>query len=333
MRINIFMLSAENDTLKGILRDMHRGILAHYASAKLSTTLTDSNFIQTQRLLKKEDLWIENIYAEKYKQCDVAVQFGSAKARDALHHVVKTDIKENAKNILYIETPLLGRVINNKHQYTHYRLGINGFLYGEGNFNSDNSPSDRWETLKAMYGYKDFNGWKDHKKGPILLLSQLPGDASLRTQDMAEWVRETVFRIRTVTDREIVIRLHPAMSERGRNAFMGDLTDLFLENKSNIRFSRTTLQKDLEEAGICISYTSGSSIDAVLAGVPCIAADEGNFTWPISSHSWEDIENPYLADKETVQQWLYDLSYCQWSVEEINSGKAWAHLSKLFGEQ
>jgi len=93
MRINIFMLSAENDTLKGILRDMHRGILAHYASAKLSTTLTDSNFIQTQRLLKKEDLWIENIYAEKYKQCDVAVQFGSAKARDALHHVVKTDIK------------------------------------------------------------------------------------------------------------------------------------------------------------------------------------------------------------------------------------------------
>lgn len=329
MRINIFMLSAENDTLKTILRNMHRGVLSYYASDKLSTTVTDENFIQTQRLLKREDIWVDNIYAEKYKPCDVAIQFGSAKARDALHHIVKTDIKENAKNIVYVETPLLGRAINNKHNYEFYRLGVNGFLYGEGNFNCDNSPPDRWNMFKSLYGYKDFSGWKDHTKGPILLLAQLPGDASLRTQDMAEWVKETISNIRSITDRKIIIRLHPAMSEKGRNAFIGDLSELILENDGNISFSKNTLNQDLNKAGICISYTSGSSIDAILAGVPCIACDEGNFTWPISSHSWEDINEPYLADKEVVQQWLYDLSYCQWSVDEIKTGKAWAHLAKV----
>lgn len=331
MRINVFMLSAENDNLKSILRKMHRGITAFYAKELLNTKLTDENLVYTQRLLKKKDIWITNMYSEQFKECDVAIQFGSAKARDALHHVIKTDIKENAKNIFYIETPLLGRIINNKHQYDFYRLGVNGFLYGEGQFNNENSPPDRWNMLKKLYNYKDFTGWKDHTSGPILLLAQLPGDASLRTQDMSEWITETVHKIRSITDREIVIRLHPAMSAKGRASLIGDLWEMILSNIPNIRFSNAnvSLNADLKSAGICVSYTSGSSIDAILQGVPCIACDEGNFAWPISSKDVDDINNPYLADVETVQQWLYDLSYCQWSQDEIKDGTAWAHYNNL----
>lgn len=331
MRVNIFMLSAENDHLKSILRKMHRGITAFYARELLNTELNDENFIHTQRLLKKKDIWVTNMYTEKFKECNVAVQFGSAKAREALHHVVKTDIKDKAENIFYIETPLLGRVINNKHQYDFYRLGVNGFLNGEGEFNNENSPSDRWKMLKGLYGYNDFTGWKDHTKGSILLLAQLPGDASLRTQDMSEWIIETVHKIRELTDREIVIRLHPAMSAKGRAALIGDLWEMILSNMPNVKFSEhnVSLKKDLQDAGLCVSYTSGSSIDAVLAGVPCIACDEGNFVYPISSKDVDDINNPYLADAATVQQWLHDISYCQWSQEEIKNGTAWAHFNKL----
>ena len=332
MRINVFMLSAFNNTQKELLRDMHRGILSHYSSSMLNKTLNDENFIETERLLKKQDIWIDNIYAERFKQCSVAVQFGSAKARDALHHVLKQDIKENAKDIVYIETPLLGRTVNNKDLHDYFRIGVNGFLYGEGDFNCDNSPSDRWQMFQSLYGYKDFTGWKEHTKGPILLLAQLPGDASLRTQDMSEWIKETVYKIRSITDREILIRLHPAMSDKGKAALFGDLSEMFLQNISNVRFSNSALSQDLNAAGICISYTSGSTIDAILAGVPCISADEGNFAWPITSHYIEDVTDPYLADTQTVQQWLYDLSYCQWSKDEIRTGKAWAHLSRVFSE-
>lgn len=332
MRINVFMLSAFNNAQKDLLRDMHRGILSHYSSSLLDRTLTDENFIETERLLKKQDIWIDNIYAERFKQCSVAVQFGSAKARDALHHVLKQDIKENAKDIVYIETPLLGRTVNNRDLHDYFRIGVNGFLYGEGDFNCNNSPGDRWQMFKSLYGYKDFTGWKDHTKGPILLLAQLPGDASLRTQDMSEWIKETVYKLRSMTDREILIRLHPAMSDKGKTALFGDLSEMFLQNISNVRFSNATLSQDLNAAGICISYTSGSTIDAILAGVPCISVDEGNFAWPITSHYIEDITDPYLADPKTVQQWLHDLSYCQWNKDEIKTGKAWAHLSRVFSE-
>lgn len=332
MRINVFMLSAFNDAQKELLRDMHRGILSYYASTLLNRNLNDENFIETERLLKKEDIWIDNIYAERFKQCSVAIQFGSAKARDSLHHVLKQDIKENANDIVYIETPLIGRTVNQKDLHDYFRIGVNGFLYDEGNFNCDNSPSDRWQMFKDLYGYKDFTGWKDHTKGPILLLAQLPGDASLRTQDMAEWIRETVYKIRSITDREILIRLHPAMSDKGKSALFGNLSELFLKNIVNLKFSNLPLEDDLKSAGICVSYTSGSTIDAILAGVPCISVDEGNFAWPITSHSLEDINKPYLANAQTVQQWLYDLSYCQWNKDEIKTGKAWEHLSRVFSE-
>ena len=72
-----------------------------------------------------------------------------------------------------------------------------------------------------------------------------------------------------------------------------------------------------------MSYTSGSSIDSILAGIPVIPCSEYNFLWPISSHSLTDIENPKCGERE---QLLYDLAYAQWSVEEIRQGKPWHHL-------
>ena len=328
MRVNIFMMSAFNDAQRSVLRAFKDGVLSFYSNILLDRSITKENYIETERLLKRQDIWVDSLYADKFKECNIAVQFGSVKAREALHHIVKQDIKDKADNIIFLETPLIGRTINSKDQHEYFRIGLNGFLNGEGYFNNDACPSDRWTRFKDLYGYKDFNGWKDHKQGAILLLVQLPGDASLRGQDMAEWVKETVLKIRAQTDREIIIRLHPALGDKGRTAFIGEMSDLILSNVKNITWSNkvSSLENDFKKSGICISYSSGSSIDAVLNGVPCITTDEGNFVWPISSHDITEIDDPYLADKDTVQQWLHNLSYCQWSIDEIKQGTVWKHL-------
>lgn len=329
MRVNIFMMSAFNDAQRSVLRAFKDGVLAFYSHELLGKALTNESYIEIERLLKREDIWVDSLYANKFKECNFAIQFGSVKAREALHHIIKQDIKDKAENIIFLETPLIGRTINSKDQHEFFRIGLNGFLNGEGYFNNKNCPPDRWIRFKDLYGYKDFNGWKDHRQGAILLLVQLPGDASLRGQDMAEWVTETVLKIREQTDREIIIRLHPAMGDKGKTAFIGELSSLILSNVKNITWSNkvTSLENDFKKSGICISYTSGSAIDAVMNGVPCITTDEGNFVWPIASRSVDDLNDPYLADKETVQQWLYDLSYCQWNVEEIKNGTVWKHFN------
>lgn len=329
MKINLFMLSAENDDLKTLLRSMHRGILNHYSIELLNEEVTEENLTAQQRKLKKEGFVISTIYAEKFKECDVAIQFGGAKARDAMHHVIKTDIKDKAKNIVYLETPLLGRRIVSTNWYDSYRLGLNGFLFNEGTFCDDKCPPDRWNSIKSQYAYQDFTGWKNHKAGPILLLAQLPGDSSLRHQNHGEWIVNTIQKIRCITEREVRIRLHPAMSSKGAYQLIGEMHKLFTDNVPNIHFSKNyKLQDDFDECGVCVSYTSGSSIDAILHGVPVIALDEGNFAWDICARTIGSINEPVLAPNHLVNEWLNKLAYSQWSRSEISDGTAWKHISK-----
>jgi hypothetical protein len=81
-----------------------------------------------------------------------------------------------------------------------------------------------------------------------------------------------------------------------------------------------------------VAYTSGSSIDSVLNGVPAIAVDPGNFAWDISTNYLNEIENIKLASDDDVNQWLNNLSYSQWSPLEMYNGTAWRHLVPLINQ-
>ena len=149
---------------------------------------------------------------------------------------------------------------------------------------------------------------------------------------MSEWVNDTVHEIRAQTNRPVIIRLHPAMSPKGRAEFFGEINELILKNYQNITWSdgvSSSLEQDFDQSGLCVAYTSGSSIDAVLAGVPVIALDEGNFAWPISSHSIKDITQPRCADKKEIGQWLVRLANCQWTTDEMASGLVWSRIEPL----
>ena len=104
---------------------------------------------------------------------------------------------------------------------------------------------------------------------------------------------------------------------------MKNLIDEYKWTKQVFYSNKGTINSDLNNAHCTISYTSGSSIDSIVSGVPVITCSEYNFLWPISSHSLEDIENPKLGERE---QLLYDLAYAQWTTEEIKQGKPSEHL-------
>ena len=82
----------------------------------------------------------------------------------------------------------------------------------------------------------------------------------------------------------------------------------------------------MEDAYCVVSYTSGLSIDAVYRGIPVIATDEGNFTWGVTERKLNNVENLNLATEQEVQQWLYNLAYCQWTPAEMEEGIVWNHL-------
>jgi hypothetical protein len=263
-----------------------------------------------------------------YTACDVGVILGSWKLRDKNHHHVRNDIVENAPTFIVIETPLLGRVVNQ--QNTQHRIGINGFLNQSGVFNHGQHNDSRINKLGIQW-----QGWKNNSDGHILLMLQLPGDASLRGINMYEWTNYAIKKIRSVTDRPIVIRTHPAHSIKDSDEFHNLVSSVTLYGDSDITFSlgrHKSFADDISGAYCSVAYTSGSSIDSVLHGVPTLAADPGNFAWNISTHYIDKIKDIRLAADDEVTQWLNNLSYSQWSPDEMHSGTAWKHLASLLNQ-
>ena len=161
---------------------------------------------------------------------------------------------------------------------------------------------------------------------------QLPGDASLRGINMYEWTNYAIEKIRSVTDRPIIIRTHPAHSIKDSDEFHNLVSSVALSGSSDITFSlgrHKSFADNIAGAYCSVAYSSGSSVDSVLHGVPTVAADPGNFAWDISTNYLEDIEKIKLATKDDINQWLNNLSYSQWSPEEMHNGTAWKHLSSL----
>jgi hypothetical protein len=328
MKILVSIASGANNIERNVLRAFHDGIKEYF--------LKTYGYNDYKSLKKKHQIDLRLNYDPEIEKCDVAVQFGTVKERTAEHHLTKQSIKKNAHTVIYIETPLLGRVINSQNDYMYYRVGVNGFLHNNGVFYQEEKlDQNRLSYLRNHLEIPHFNGWKDTQDGEILILCQLPGDASLRGQRMSEWLTDTVNKIRKNTQQPIVIRLHPAMSDRGRADLFSELYPLIFKNHHNIRWSmgnEITLASQLNTAKVCVSYSSGSCIDSILHGVPVIAMDEGNLAYPISSHRLDDLENPFKASDEEVKVWLNSLANSQWSEQEMLSGKVWEHIEPIIKE-
>ena len=254
-------------------------------------------------------------YTKEYEKCDIAVIFGSwkkyAQKETAPHHQLKNDITINHRGkLLVIETPLLNRTITKDHKY--YRVGLNHFMRGLADFKNYKSNSDRFDDLNIKV-----KPWRD-KGEHVLLIGQNMSDASLSGLNMAWWIENTIKMLLKNTDREIIVRDHPENKRK-----LKETVDRF--NYTNrVSYDKNVNIKDsLHNSWCTVSYTSGSSVDSIIEGIPVITCSEHNFIWPISSHSLEDVENPKCNSRE---QLLYDLAYTQWSVEEIRQGKPWKHL-------
>lgn len=314
------MNSAGSNHEREILRMMHDGI------DKMLIPKNKETFKEWKRINKEQGKGAGVYYAydEKYSACDLAVMFGSWKPdRSNIHHTVRSSIYENSENFICIETPLIGRQVFETN--VHQRVGINGFLNRAAIFGEEkNYPADRFNQLGIEY-----TGWREKLGSKIVIAMQLAGDASLRNNSINDWCIDTVHTLREYTDRPIEVRTHPAISNKGWSNYQ-DIFQYFAFSKiKDVTFvngKEVSWQQHLNNAYCVVSYTSGLSIDAVLSGVPVIACDEGNFAWNVSERKLSNIENFHLCKEEEVQQWLYNLAYCQWTPEEMESGECWNHL-------
>jgi hypothetical protein len=324
MHVKIFMASAGNYLEQELLKSMGTGI--ELVFGQLTASVTESDHVSVDRCRTNyPSFHVEYVWDELYTNCDVAVIYGSWKPREKSHHVVRTSVATSAMRFVVIETALLNRRTDKEN--SHWRVGVNGYLSRDARW-AVLAKDEAEDRLKSM-GIESWQGWKNDAKGHILLGLQIPGDASLRGIDIYEWAYDVIQDMRSVTDRKITVRNHPLVSDKAIDGFYRLVGRITLAGFKNIEYSHgavKSIDKDLKNAWCSVVYSSGMAVDSVLAGVPVICGDSGNFAWPISSRSVKQVENVRLAKKETVDTWLRELSTCQWSRTEMESGTCFSSL-------
>ena len=317
MKILTCLYTAANAHESLLLRSFHSGIEKYFRAIFGNITNID--------LSKNHNISLNLHYDSTVPKCDLAIQFGAAKPRANDHHVCRQSVRDNARHIMHIETPFLGRTISAGNKYKYYRVGVDGYLNGQDAFLSD-FDLDRSNQVLEDLDLVQWQGWNNTQRESILVLLQLPGDTSLRNMDMGQWCMDVIERIRAITNRKIVVRLHPAMSQKGQQEFLQNISSVILKNWKDVYWSSghdQTLEKALKNSSVCISHSSGSAIDAILQGVPVITTDQGSLAYPISSHFVEDLVDPKCADSQEVHDWLCTLAQNQWTEMEMRQGLVW----------
>jgi len=130
---------------------------------------------------------------------------------------------------------------------------------------------------------------------------------------MEGWIIDQVQRLRTVTDRPIVVRPHPR-SALDRAGLVHLPKDVIIETPQRIDNTYDSYNLAFDCHAI-INHNSGPGIQAALAGTRPIV-DSTSLAHPVSiAHA--DIDRPYDRDRD---QWLVEICHTEYTVQEIQQG-------------
>lgn len=177
-------------------------------------------------------------------------------------------------------------------------LAWNG-LNGRGEF-----PDFPREDSRFSQNFAELKPWKNDGDY-ILILGQVPGDASLRGKKMMPWYERVAKRCAEIYGKPVHFRPHPLAKRRGGR-----------DKIRNAAKSTGSLNDALAGAALAVTYNSNSAVDAVINGVPAIAMDHGSMAWDVAGHALDELVRPCRED------WAASLAWKQWTIDEIASGDA-----------
>jgi len=198
-------------------------------------------------------------------------------------------------------------------------------LNGRANFCNSNMDHRRIEEWGIS-----MRPWKLNPHGFVLFCLQLPWDAAVNNTHYPTFVRDATEKILKETGRDIILRNHPLISTGGcsqlpiANEYRAEVDKLLRNDRVRLSHS-VSIEDDFDKAWCAVAYNSNSTVDATLYGVPSFVADRGSMTWDISRHDLK-IEEPITPNRH---QWLCDLSYTQWSVDEVSEAIPFKQLGVI----
>ena len=195
-----------------------------------------------------------------------------------------------------------------------WRVGVNG-VNGAAEFGSQGQDRQRADALGLTL--EPWTNRGDH----IIIATQHYNSQQWSGQPaVQQWIQETVATIRQHSTRPIVVRSHP------RASISTAIPGVTLQSPQHISdtYDCYDFHDALDQAWAVINWNSNPGIESIINGVPAFVGPT-SLAAPVANLDLSDIEAPTRPDR---QQWLNDLAYTEWSVEEIAQGLP---LDRLIG--
>lgn len=205
-------------------------------------------------------------------------------------------LRDAGADVLVMERGYLG----DRFKWTS--LGWNG-LNGYASF--PEIPDDGGERFNTYFPGL-MKPWRTNGGDYVLLIGQVPGDASLKGQDLRPWYAKTAQQAQMRYEIPVVFRPHPLAARRGGVYVV-----------PGTRMQHGSLAEALSKAAVVVSFNSNTTVESVLAGVPTVCMDRGSMAFDMCSH---EVQAPLVTpDRE---QWAHQLAHRQFLLSEIRSGAA-----------
>jgi hypothetical protein len=223
--------------------------------------------------------------------------------------VIKKDrinqAKSEGKDFYYIDTGYLGnfpsrgnpggkkiyhRVVKNELQHTELR----------------DVPGDRWKKLIDDDSRLIFTGRKNYDK-KVLLVMPNPKACRYYDIDYDSWVSNTEKGIKKHTDLPIEVRVKGSRTYRNREYSIYDAFD------SGVY------------ATVCLN--SIAALESILYGIPAFVSVPCAAS-PLANNNLENLSSPFFPDAQLIEKQCHNISYGQFTVDEITNGSAWKIIKK-----
>ncbi len=232
-------------------------------------------------------------------QADGAIGFGVKMGRDFL-----TRHWKRGQTTLLLDKGYLRRM-------THWRAIVDGM--NETWHGLDDVPPDRWDALGIELQPPQPHGTE---RPVIIATSSVKYHAWAKIKHPTAWAKKLIKDIHLVEPRRTVIyRPKPAW--------------LDAEDIKGAHFSRPPQKLDdiLPGAEYLITHGSTAAADAIIAGVPAICLG-GSIARPLAYHQVRRGRRVKFPSESRRRAWAVRLAYCQWTLDEFESGLAWKHIRR-----
>jgi hypothetical protein len=195
-----------------------------------------------------------------------------------------------------------------------------GYDYNQAGFCKGKSD----DRLKKLNGFGiELKPFRDD--GFILIPEQVrPEGRGHNSFDWSKWVVQTCKIIRSRTDRPIKIRRHP---NRYAWKHYKDY-DFGVSGVTVVDGRDYPLDEDLDESYAVVTISSKCNIEGLIEGCHSFTEDMNSLAYCVSNRSLQYIDNPIRYSRE---QWLADVAYTHWGIDEIANGDYWSYLKLFLG--